>query len=103
MLNFSICHGDAKLDTHFKTAPDNAKYISKDIRNEIIKCAGDIILEHIVSEVKMAKYYSIIADEAHDLSNKELMSVVLRYLDPQLEAFLTGIILTSERFSFLRT
>ena len=32
------------------------------------------------SEVKEAKFYSIIADEVTDVSNKEELSLVVRYL-----------------------
>ena len=34
----------------------------------------------ILSEVKQAKYYSVIADEVCDISNKEQFSICLRYV-----------------------
>ena len=83
LINFAIRHGDKTLDNHLKSCPKNATYLSKSIQNEIIQCCGEVILNDIISSVKQAKYFSVIADEAHDLSNKELMSVVLRYLDPE--------------------
>ena len=73
------------MKSHLETCSKNATYISKTIQNEIIKCCGDIILDDIITDVKKAKYFTIIADEAHDTSNKELMSVVLRYVDPNLD------------------
>lgn len=37
----------------------------------------------MVAEVKKSKFYSIFADEASDCSNKEQMSLVLRFLDEE--------------------
>lgn len=85
LVNFAIRHGDFNLENHLKTAPKNATYLSKTFQNEIIEILGSVILDKIVSSVKKANYFSIIADEAHDQSNKELMSVVLRYIDSELD------------------
>eukprot|EP00794_Sanderia_malayensis_P012338 gene12338-13612_t len=47
----------------------------------------------IVSEVKKAKYFSILADEATDVSNMEQMAVVLRYVhDCKIEEAFMGFI-----------
>ena len=54
--------------------------MSKTIQNELVAVVGDQIRKDIVSEVKVAKYYSVIADEGTDASNKEELSLVLRYL-----------------------
>ena len=51
-------------------------YISKSTQNDLTKCCGD----NIISGVKQRKYFSILA-EAPDCSNKEQMSLVLRYVD----------------------
>lgn len=85
LIHFAVRHGDMDLDKHLRSAPKNAKYLSKTIQNELIQCCGEVILDDIISNVKKARYFSIIADEAHDSSNKELMSVVLRYVSPDLE------------------
>ena len=85
MLNFRVRGGDKDLKNHMENAPRNATYMSKTIQNELIKCSGDVILDKIIPDVKKAIYYSIIADEAHDKSNKELMSVCLRYFDSEFK------------------
>ena len=54
--------------------------MSKTIQNELVAVVGDQIRKDIVSEVKVAKYYSVIADEVTDASNNEELSLVLRYL-----------------------
>ena len=38
------------------------------------------IRQDIVDEVKRAKFYSVIVDETTDVSNKEILSVSLRYI-----------------------
>ena len=48
------------------------------MQNELVAVVGDQIRKDIVSEVKVAKYYSVIADEVTDTSNNEELSLVLR-------------------------
>ena len=71
---------DEILSDYLKRAPRNAKYTSKTIQNELVAIVGDQIQRSIVSEVKVARYYSVIADEVTDTSNHEELSLVLRYL-----------------------
>ena len=71
------------LEEHLKNGPKNASYISKNSQNELIKCCGQVITEKII-EVKRNKFFSIIADEAADCSNKEQLSLVLRFVDDDL-------------------
>lgn len=44
---------------------------------------GNIIRSKISSTVQDTTYYSILADETKDLSKKEQLSIVLRYVDVQ--------------------
>ena len=37
--------------------------------------------KQIIQKVKAAKWYTVIADEVSDMSNKEQLSIVLRYVD----------------------
>ena len=37
--------------------------------------------QSIISRVKAVKWFSVIADEVTDLSNKEQLSIALRYVD----------------------
>ena len=39
-----------------------------------------MIAERIIKEVKNAQFFSILADEASDISNKEQLSLVLRFV-----------------------
>ena len=81
LLNMRVRGGDVVLEDHLKKCPKNASYISKTTQNEIINCCGQVITETIIDEVKQSRFFSIIADEAADCSNKEQMSLVLRFVD----------------------
>lgn len=71
---------DPVLASHLKESPKNACYTSKGIQNELIDVVGRSIQLDIISEVKEAHFYSIIADEVTDVANKEELSLVLRYI-----------------------
>ena len=45
----------------------------------MISIIGNQIRDDILEEVKAAKYFSVIADEVCDVSNKEQLSIALRY------------------------
>ena len=70
---------DDILCKHLKNAPKNAQYTSKTIQNEMIDVIGTQIRNNILSEVRKAKYYSVIADEVTDVANKEQLSISVRY------------------------
>ena len=76
---------------HIATAPQHATYRSKTTQNEIINICGKMITEKVVDEIKRAKFFSILADEAADVSNLEQLALVLRFVDQSAkirEAFL---------------
>ena len=81
MLKFRIDAGDTVLKTHLEACAGNARYTSKTIQNELIQVIGNLIQNQIVSEVKKAQYFSILADEATDSSNKEQLPLVIRFVD----------------------
>ena len=60
-LNLVVRHGDKVLEDHFKTAP--------------------LITDKIVGEIKAAKFFTILADEAVDVSGKEQLALVIRFVD----------------------
>lgn len=71
---------DQVLATHLANSPRNGRYTSKTIQNELVEVTGNSIRSDIVEEVKRAKFYSVIADEVTDSSNKEELSLALRYI-----------------------
>ena len=80
LLDLRIEGGDKVLQDHFKNAPRDETYCST-IQNEIIDCCGHHIRQIIINEVKEATYFSVLADEARDVSNKEQMPLVLQFVD----------------------
>lgn len=71
---------DPILANHLANSPRNGTYTSKTIQNELISVIGQSIQKEILDEVKEARFYSVIADEVTDRSNKEELSLVLRYV-----------------------
>ena len=83
-LNFRVRGGDKVLEDHLKTCGKNRTYISKTSQNKLIKCCGEVITDKIINDVKESKFFTIIADEAADASHKEQMSLVLRFVDSEM-------------------
>ncbi|XP_046858678.1 52 kDa repressor of the inhibitor of the protein kinase-like [Xenia sp. Carnegie-2017] len=79
-LNFHVRAGDTILQTNFKHHDKNASYISKTTQNELIRCCGQFITEQLLIEVKKSTFYALIAAETCDISNKEQISLVLRFV-----------------------
>ena len=53
---------------HLQNAPRSATYRSKTIQNELISICEDVILSRLTPEIKQAKFFSVLADEAADVS-----------------------------------
>ena len=53
------------------------KYLSHQIINEQLKLMADAVLRQLLSEIKDAKFFSVIADEATDFACKEQPSIVI--------------------------
>ena len=66
-----------------KTAPKNATHCSATIQNEIIDVICTLIRKHIVERVKKCRFYRVIADKVTDSANREQLSLVIRYFDPE--------------------
>jgi hypothetical protein len=58
----------------------NTVYTSKTIQNEIITICGNLIIQQILDTIKEAQFFSIIADEATDVANKEQLSISIRFV-----------------------
>lgn len=73
---------DEILQSHLeKPRAKNATYLSSSSQNEIINVIGlDYIRSKIISEIKQAKFFSVIADEVSS-HNVEHLSLCLRYID----------------------
>ncbi len=62
----------------------------------MVHCVASVILEEICSEMKLARWYSLIIDETADISKTEQVSFVLRYA---LDGEVYGTFLSFENVS----
>ena len=56
-------------------------YISPEIVNEIISSVGQCIMHNILADVSTALWYSVIVDEATDVSHNEQISLSVQWID----------------------
>lgn len=71
---------DPVLKKHLDGCAKNALYCSPDIQNELISISAAESRSLILNEVKRAKFFTIIADEVSDVSNKEQVAIAVRYV-----------------------
>ena len=55
--------------------------------NEQIELIGHAILRNILTDIRKAQWFSVIADEASDVSNKEQLSVCIRWVDDKFSVY----------------
>ncbi|XP_036327406.1 52 kDa repressor of the inhibitor of the protein kinase-like [Rhagoletis pomonella] len=67
--------GDDVLKKHFSVGSERTKYTSN------IEICGSVVREKLVTRIKSAFAYSILADESCDLSGKEQLAVGIRFSD----------------------
>ncbi|XP_042035000.1 zinc finger MYM-type protein 1-like [Salvia splendens] len=80
-----------------KNAPDNLKLTSPDIQRDIINAFAVETTKAIVHDMR-SEFFSILVDECRDVSVKEQMGVVVRYVDKNgcvIERFL-GVVHVSD-------
>ena len=75
LLKFRMEAGDFILSEHLDTAAQNATYTSPTIQNQLIDIIGSQIRQKILNRVKGAGWFTVIADEVTDVSNKELQAL----------------------------
>ena len=83
LLLFRVAAGDTVLRDHLAQSSRNATYTSFCIQNQILDILGSTVERKIVQRVKDATCFTIIVDEVTDRSNKEQLSLVLRYVSPE--------------------
>ncbi len=59
--------------------PYQVTYMSKDTENELIKLLGDAVSHRIVKKLEEVSAFSVMADTTPDSSNKDQISIVVRY------------------------
>ena len=60
-------------------------YTSPDIQNEIIKVMALQVLREITEDLQSSPFLTIMADETKDTTNKQQVTLVLRWVTEELE------------------
>lgn len=83
-----------------RNAPENHKMVAPSIQKDIAQCFGEIIVESIIVEIG-GDVFCLLVDESADVSDKEQMAVVLRYVDKcgVLKERLIGVVHVNETTS----
>ena len=61
------------------------KYCCHQIQNELLDVMANSITRNIVNKIREAKYFSLMADEVTNVSNREQMIVCMCWIDGKLE------------------
>ena len=65
-----------------QSRPYHVTYMAPEFQNEMIKLLADDIRQRIVEEVKEENMFGVSADTTPDLSKRDQMAVVCRYVNP---------------------
>jgi hypothetical protein len=79
LMDYTIKQNDVVAKA-FKNAPDNNQMLSPKIQKDITECFAREILGCIKEEIDNG-VFSLLVDECRDVSDKEQMAVVFRYVD----------------------
>ena len=72
LIEFRIDSGDVKLKEQIERADKNMTYLSKTNQNQLIGATSKFIRNAILTNINNgSRFYSIMVDEATDVSNKE--------------------------------
>ncbi|KAL7596374.1 hypothetical protein Lser_V15G28024 [Lactuca serriola] len=76
----AICSFNNEMKELFRTAPKHASYTSPTIQKEILNLISNRVRRMICEEIDGGKF-CLLLDEARDESNREQMSIVLRFVN----------------------
>ncbi|XP_034229398.1 zinc finger MYM-type protein 1-like [Prunus dulcis] len=80
LLQFLADHDEKVKAVVLENAPENLKLIAPSIQKDLVNSCAKETIDLILSDVK-DRYFSIMVDEARDVSIKEQMAMVLRYVN----------------------
>lgn len=81
LFNFSI-KKDAKLAEIVKIIPQNAKYTSSEIQNELIDIMAKYVQQQVVDDINNSdvSFYTLLEDGTTDKNYRENISICIRYI-----------------------
>lgn len=76
-----LCESNEEVNNvSLNNAPENLKMIAPSIQKDITNVAATLVTRAIISDIG-DNFFSILVDEARDISIKEQMAIVLRYVN----------------------
>ncbi|XP_050121356.1 uncharacterized protein LOC126599012 [Malus sylvestris] len=81
LLKFLADHDEGIKDVVFKNAPENLKLTSPDIQKDLVYAAACETTNAIIFDIGDDAFFSVLVDESRDISVKEQMAIVLRYVN----------------------
>ncbi|XP_068307531.1 uncharacterized protein [Pyrus communis] len=81
LLKFLADHNEGIKDVVFKNAPENLKLTSPEIQKYLVYAATCETTNAIMFDIGDDAFFSVLVDESRDISVKEHMAVVLRYVN----------------------
>ena len=85
-LLVSRLRGDPLLKGWMPKKKKNGKHKSPDMRNTVIGIMANTMLRNLVSSIQESPFYSIMADESVNKSNKEQLVTCIRWVDDNFDA-----------------
>ncbi|XP_048423735.1 zinc finger MYM-type protein 1-like [Pyrus x bretschneideri] len=81
LLKFLADHNEGIKDVVFKNAPENLKLTSPEIQKDLVYAATCETTNAIMFDIGDDVFFFVLVDESRDISVKEQMAVVLRYVN----------------------
>ena len=81
-----VLHANDDPRIHEYLAKKTDKYSSPQIQNELLQIMANSIVHGIACTIKDARYYSLMADEVTDSSNREQVAICLHWIDEKFDA-----------------
>lgn len=72
---------DENLQKSLANSKSNALYTSWKIQNEILEISNTLILDGLLAKINSSSYFSVLVDEATDISGVQQMSLCIRCTD----------------------
>ncbi len=63
--------------------PYHVTYLSPKSQNEFIELLGETVKQEIIREIQSAPFYTIMADTTPDVSHKDILSLIIRFVDEE--------------------
>ena len=81
LLQFLADHDEKIKAVVLDKAPGNLKLIAPSIQKDLVHSCSIETIKTIISDMKNARFFSLLVDKTRDVSRKEQMAVVLRHVE----------------------